>query len=229
MGRCLDWEACSDRHERSGPEWALKRPMALQVSVFTARGRPRPPRLFLNPCPFILNDWVQPFSFASLPLPPSHFPSFSLLSPYSLLPPPARLLFGLCTLPPPWSMGKRPRKGSSGYNDSERRGCVRKWSVIALCLTSGSAPLQLLDVFNSSLCLLSRHCGGLLKQQPQVATFERDLVKDKQVHGMRHAWSNRNIISTKNGSYCESPLTIIIYIFWLYYTTILHLYIEYFV
>ncbi|KAL1271004.1 hypothetical protein QQF64_030020 [Cirrhinus molitorella] len=114
MGRCLDWEACSDRHERSGPKWALKRPMVLQVSVFTARGRPRPPRLFLHPCPFILNDCVQPFSFASLPLPPSHFPSFSFFPLILFFHPQCACYLGCVPYRPLGLWARGPGRGAAG-------------------------------------------------------------------------------------------------------------------
>lgn len=56
--------------------------MVLQVSVFTARGWPRLPHLFLHPCLFILNDCVQPFISPLFHFHPPislHFPFFPLI------------------------------------------------------------------------------------------------------------------------------------------------------
>lgn len=90
-----------------------------------------------------------PFIFPS-------FPSFSS-------PTPVRLLFGLCALPPLWSMGKRPRKGSSGYNESERRGRVRKWSVIALSAWRQARPLCSCWMCSTALYVCCHATVGTIK------------------------------------------------------------------
>ncbi len=60
-----------------------------------------------------------------------------------------------------WARG--PGRGAAGTMGARGGTCEEVERHCSRCLTSGSAPLQLLDVFNSSLCLLSRHCGGTIK------------------------------------------------------------------
>lgn len=169
----MDWEAYSDRHERARSGVGFKETDATTGQrVHSTWTTLASPSIFLHPCPFILNDCVQPFAFASFPLPPLHFPSFPSFSSSTpsapviwVVYPTAALVYGQeARESERWAQCER----EEGTSEEMERHCSR-------VLTSDSAPLQLLDVFNSSLCLLSRHCGGLLKQQPQVATFSTRL------------------------------------------------------
>jgi len=164
----LDREACSDRHERARSGVGFKETDATTGQRVHSTGTTLASRSIFAP-PSIHSSLLL--------LPLFHFHScISLPSPHFLFPPPVRLSFGLCILPPPLVYGQEAREGErwvqrereEGTSEEMERHCSR-------VLTSGSAPLQLLDVFNSSLCLLSRHGGGLLKQQPQVATFSTRL------------------------------------------------------
>ncbi len=137
----------------------------------------------------IHSQWLCPAFFfclsstSTLPFPlifPS-FPSFSSPTPSVSV---------ICVVYPtaPIVYGQEAQGGEQQVQWEREEGtCEEVERHCSRCLTSGSASLQLLDVFNSSLCWLSRHCGGTIKTTATGRNLRQDLVKSKQVHGMRNA------------------------------------------